>query len=192
MCDAGGGGLSRRAERNEVNEANSTNEFIEENESKLMRCRYCSQILTADDPAAWGCLRCTRLKPLQFVMKQGDGVTGFREIMIAQKSNEPNRKLLETRAWHFTVFVDESGGVLGFELTDAVETRLLKWRRDGHPQFYRVENVGKGYGNRDEVRFGGTFCATGVVTELMTAGGNIRPEIRAILLKGIGLDESET
>lgn len=94
-------------------------------------------------------------------MEQGDGVTGFREIMIAQKSNEPNRK-------------------------------LLKWRRDGHPQFYRVENIGKGYGNRDEVRFGGTFCATGVVTELMTAGGNIRPEIRAILLKGIRLAESET
>ena len=112
-------------------------------------------------------------------------MTGFREIMIAQHANEPNRKLLETRSWHFTIFIDRSEAICGFELTDANEAHLLKWRR-GHPsKFYRVENVGKGYRNHDVLHLNGIFQSEAVVGDLMSVGKNIRSDIRGVLLEGI-------
>ena len=161
-----------------------------------MRCRYCGKNLSIRGTAGLSeesrtCDRCARLKRLRFVTRQGDGVTGFREIMIWQHANEPNRKLIETRSWHFTVFINESEEICGFELADADQSHLLKWWRGERPVFYRVENIGKGYHNRDELRLNGDFQADGVIAELVHAGGNIRPHVRKVLLDGISAYEKK-
>jgi hypothetical protein len=124
------------------------------------------------------------LKPM-FVSAQGNGVTGFREVMLGQHANEPRRKLLETRSFHFVLFLDDRDQIAGFELTDEDERHLFRWRRGRRPQFYGVQNVGKGYHNHDEVLINGAFQAGPVIAEVTRAGHNIRPEVRDVLLEGV-------
>jgi len=105
--------------------------------------------------------------------------------MIRQNANEPKRKLLETRSFHFTVFLDENVRIVGFDMEDRNATHLLQWRRGRKPRFYGVANVGKGYQNRDEVYENGAFNSTDAVAELKSFGGNIRSEVCDVLLTGI-------
>jgi hypothetical protein len=159
-----------------------------------MRCRYCGKILPTRDTASTSaklrnCSRCTRLKTLHFVAVQGDGVSGFREVMIWQHANEPNRKLVETRSWHFTVFVDAHEQICGFEVADADESHLLKWRRGEPPVAYAVENIGKGYHNRHELTVEGKFAVADAISELNRVGANIRPQVYTILLEGLSAYE---
>ncbi len=105
--------------------------------------------------------------------------------MIRQNKGDLSRKLLETRASHFVIFLDEGGGIVGFDLEDRDSVHLFQWRKGRSPTFYRLENVGKGYHNRDEVHVNGRFAAAAVVAELKTCGQNIRADVREVLLEGI-------
>src|SRR3954466_10933124 len=108
-----------------------------------MRCRYCGVKLTSGTVLGLlgesrRCPRCARLKRLLFVEQQGDGVATFREVMLGQNPDEPSRKLLETESFHFTVFIDASNEICGFDLADEHEAHLLKWQRGKSPRYYRV------------------------------------------------------
>ena len=86
-----------------------------------MRCRHCSTRFSKDltiAPFRASCPNCARIAAPIFVSSQGDGITGFREIMIRQNAGDPSRKLLETRSCQFVIFLDESGGIVGFDLED--------------------------------------------------------------------------
>ena len=155
-----------------------------------MRCIYCGKVIATRGTASASadsrnCGRCSRLKQLRFVVKQGDGVSGFREIMLSQHPNEPGRKLIETRSWHFTIFVSQEEEICGFELADAYDSHVLKWKHGERAIAYRVENLGKGYGNHDVLHPVREFAVGDVLTELMAAGRNIVPEVRQVLLEGI-------
>ncbi len=153
-----------------------------------MRCRHCSTRFSKDltiAPFRASCPNCARIAAPIFVSSQGDGITGFREIMIRQNAGDPSRKLLETRSCQFVIFLDESGGIVGFDLEDRDAAHLFQWRRGQRPTYYGIENVGKGYHNRDEVYVNGRFASADVIAELMTCGQNIRSEVRAVLLEGI-------
>jgi hypothetical protein len=119
------------------------------------------------------------------VTQQGDGVSSFREIMIRQNADDHRRKLLETRSFHFVIFLDGRGGIVGFDLEDRDSSHLFQWRKGRRPKFYGVANVGKGYHNRDEVYINGRFTSADAVTELNKYGQNIRSEVRCTLLEGI-------
>src|SRR4051812_8579384 len=83
-----------------------------------MRCRYCGTKLnpaTTVTPLRQTCPTCTRLAPPVFVVQQGDGISSFREVMIAQNVRDLRRKLLETRAFHFTIFLDDDQEIIGFD-----------------------------------------------------------------------------
>ena len=105
--------------------------------------------------------------------------------MIRQNAGEGHRKLLETRSLHFVVFFDDEYRIVGFDLEDCGYTHLYQWRRGRRPVFYRIANVGQSYHNRDEVYLNGRFPAAQVAAELETCGGNIRDDVRELLLEGI-------
>ena len=105
--------------------------------------------------------------------------------MIRQNAGDSSRKLLETQSLHFVVFVDDEGGIVGFDLEDRDCAHLYQWRRGQRPSFYGVANVGKGYHNRDEVCVNGRFPAAAVTAELKECGQNIRGEVLDVLLEGI-------
>ncbi len=158
-----------------------------------MRCKYCGTRFSTDAtvaPFRAICPKCVRLVAPRFVLKQGDGETGFREVMIGQNAKDPGRKLLETRSYHFTIFVDEQEQIFGFDLTDRDEDHLLRWRRGRPPVFYGIANVGKGYHNRNEVYVNGSFSPAAVAAELESHGQNIRSEVRAVLLEGINAGQA--
>ena len=136
-------------------------------------------------PFRASCPNCARIVAPFLVTQQGDGVTGFREIMIRQNENEPRRKLLETAAFHFVVFVDGEERIVGFDLEDREGDHFFQWRKGRRPEFYRVQNFGKGYHNHDQVFVNGRFVSDEVIAELKTHGHNIRSEVRDVLLEGI-------
>lgn len=105
--------------------------------------------------------------------------------MIRQNAGDPSRKLLETHSCHFIVFLDERGGIVGFDLEDRDSAHLFQWRRGQRPTFYRVSNVGMGYHNRDEVHVNGHFTSADIIAELKTHGQNIRREVSDVLLEGM-------
>jgi hypothetical protein len=120
--------------------------------------------------------------PPLFVVEQGNGTTGFREVMIAQHARDPSRKLLETRSYHFTVFLGEHQEIIGFDLTDRDEDHLLKWRLGKPPIYYGVANNGRGgYHNHADVFINGRFSPLPVVAELESCRQNLRGEVRALL-----------
>lgn len=156
-----------------------------------MRCRHCGTRFSKAEtipPFRASCPACAQIVPTILVSGQGDGTTGFREIMIRQNPNEPRRKLLETRSLHFTIFLDEHAHIVGFDLEDEDSSHLFQWRRGGQPRFYGVANVGRGYHNRDEVYVNGSFDPAGAVAELKARGHNIRDEVREVLLKGLNAE----
>jgi len=105
---------------------------------------------------------CARIAGPILVVQQGDGITGFREIMIRQNENEPRRKLLETRLVHFVcVSSTRRSELFGFDMQDKDSAHLFQWRPGRRPQFYGVANVGKGFHNRDEVYLNGPFDCSG-------------------------------
>lgn len=157
-----------------------------------MRCRYCGCLFSP--PGVLGfrqtsCPKCVRLLAPRLVVEQGDGVTGFREVMLGQNANEPARKLLETEAFHFTIYFDEQDRIIGFDLTDRDEAHLLKWRRGRLPIYYGVTNEGRGYHNRNEVFLDGKFASAAVEAELNGPGRNLQRHVRAVLLEGIHADQ---
>lgn len=153
-----------------------------------MRCRYCgvkfSAAATRPSFRA-SCPKCAAVVPPIFVERQGDGITGFREIMIGQFASEPSRKLLETQSYHFTIYLDARREILGFDLTDRDEAHLLKWRRDRAPVYYGIRNEGMGYRNHHSVFINGRFSPLPVIAELEACGANLRAEICATLRAGI-------
>lgn len=156
-----------------------------------MRCCYCGSRFGSAatiGPFRVACPKCSRLEAPRWVVPQGDGITGFREIMLGQNAREPGRKLLETRSFHFTIFVDERDEITGFDLADRDEDHVLKWRRGRRPVYYRVANRGKGYHNHNDVLLNGRFSPAEVVAELDSLGSNIRREVKAVLLEGIHSD----
>ncbi len=153
-----------------------------------MRCRHCGAKSSKEEtipPFRASCPRCAKIAPPALVEQQGDGVTGFREIMIRQNINEAGRKLLETESYHFVVFLDDDGSIVGFDLVDRDIEHLFEWRRGKSPKFYGVTNVGKGYHNRDEVYLNDRFDPKKVLAELKQRGGNIRTDVRTVLIEGI-------
>jgi hypothetical protein len=153
-----------------------------------MRCRHCGIRVNQDlaiPPFDAFCPKCARIASLLLVNQQGDGATGFREIMIRQNDDEEVRKLLETQTFHFIVFMNRDGQITGFDLEDRDFAHLLQWRRGRLSSFYGVANVGKGHHNRDEIYVNGSFDPTDVISELTKFGGNIRNEVRELLLEGI-------
>ncbi|MBS0663802.1 MAG: hypothetical protein JSR48_11105 [Verrucomicrobia bacterium] len=153
-----------------------------------MRCRHCGARFNRAEtipPFRASCPRCARIAPPVLVERQGDGRSGFREIMIRQNPGEFGRKQLESPSFSFVVFLAKDGGVLGFDLEDRDLAHLYQWRRGEPPRFFGVRNVGKGYHNRDEVYINGRFDPTAVLTELRQCGANIRAEIREALVEGI-------
>jgi hypothetical protein len=153
-----------------------------------MRCSHCGSVFRKADtipPFRASCTKCARVAGRFLVTEQGDGVSGFREVMIRQDPEDLRRKLLETQSFHFTVFVDEREKIVAFDLEDREGVHLLRWRRGRRPAFYGIANVGKGYHNRNEVQMNGRFSSTEVISELAAHGQNIRGDVRDVLLEGI-------
>ena len=153
-----------------------------------MRCTHCGSVFRKTDtipPCRASCANCAGAAGRFLVTEQGDGVSGFREVMIRQDPDDLRRKLLETQSFHFTLFVDEGRKIAAFDLEDRDGVHLLQWRRGRQPAFYGVENVGRGYHNRNEVQLNGRFDPAEVVSELESHGQNIRSEVREVLLEGI-------
>lgn len=153
-----------------------------------MRCRHCGTRFSKAEtvpPFRASCPKCARIVAPFLVTKQGDSITGFREIMSRQNNGDPRRKLLETQSFRFVVFIDDEERIVGFDLEDRDSAHLFQWRQGHQPVFYGVANVGRGYHNRDEVYVNGRFSAAAVATELTACGDNIRRDVRDILLEGI-------
>jgi hypothetical protein len=155
-----------------------------------MLCGYCGVKLNRAfsfspfrKPTA--CPKCTKILDLRLVNEQGDGLSGFREIMIRQNLGDVSRKLLETRSYHFVVFLNSEHEIDGFELTDRDETHMLKWKRGKASYYYSVKNVGRGYANHDQILKNGVFDPNPVIEELSSIGKNIRSDVLPTLLEGI-------
>jgi hypothetical protein len=105
--------------------------------------------------------------------------------MLSQSSREPRRKLVETRTYHFTLFLDENNTITGFDLTDRDEEHVLKCREGKLPIYYRLSNVERGYHNHNAAFHNGRFAAEPVIADIEARGHNLREEVRAKLVAAI-------
>ena len=105
--------------------------------------------------------------------------------MIQQNTGDAPRKLLETQALRFVVFLDDAIRILGFDLENGTRDYLYQWRQGRPPQFYALENVGRSYLNHDAAGAGGHFASAEPIAVLKTCGRNLRRDVRATLMKGL-------
>lgn len=154
-------------------------------------CPYCGTPVSLEQPpnqAARGRVACTHCHPLKhpiFTTRPGDGVNSFHEILIRQNHAEPRRKLIETTSLHFLIFFDERNEITGFELSDRDDRHMLTWGLGRPASYFGVENVGRGYANRDEIVINGEFPRDEVLREFTTCSVNLTERTRSLLEEGI-------
>ncbi len=118
------------------------------------RCEFCGATIGEASPARGGarrprCAGCEALaEPLFLVDSPHEGV---REVMINQHPGEPARKQLELPGHTVVVFLDARRDILGLEIETRSRDRLLRWSTASGSGRFRVHNIGRSYGNRDEL-----------------------------------------
>jgi hypothetical protein len=101
--------------------------------------------------------------------------------MINQHPGEPARKQLEFPAHTVVVFLDARGEILGLEIETKCGDRVLRWNRELGPGEFRVHNVGRSYGNRDELINERGFDHERLKRDIAAARHVLRPGILAAL-----------
>jgi hypothetical protein len=143
-----------------------------------MRCAFCSEegasyFSHADGPQVRSCGRCAPLCPLILVFENNRA--NAREVMIGQHQNEPRRKLIELKNHFVTAFFSESLEVISMEIEARWEKRVVRWYRSGATMAYVVENIGRSYGNRDEMIPSAGFDARAFKGDIALSRENLQP-----------------
>jgi hypothetical protein len=147
-----------------------------------MKCEFCS-----DDTASWvspaggrqvrACERCAPLCSLVLVF-ENDRLNA-REVMIVQHQSGPRRKLLELKNHFVTAFFSDALDVVTLEIESWRDNRVVLWHQSGSMKEYAVENIGRSYDNRDEMRPLAGFDAKAFKTDLELSRENLQPRVIA-------------
>ena len=153
--------------------------------SRPVRCEFCGKIADAahasqDAARPPRCSACEALARPLFVF--GAPGVGVREVMINQYPGEPARKQLELPAHTVVVFLDARLEILGLEIETKNDHRLLRWSPVSGPGEFRVHNVGRSYGNRDELIKESGFDRTQLERDIAAVRHVLRPGVLAALV----------
>jgi hypothetical protein len=156
--------------------------------SRPVRCEFCGRIANAvpasqDAARPPHCSACEALSGPLFVL--GAPGVGAREVMINQHPGEPSRKQLELPAHTVVVFLNARFEILGLEIEAKNDHRLLRWGPASGPGEFRVHNVGRSYGNRDELIKESGFDRTQLERDIAAVRHVLRPGILAALVAAV-------
>ena len=146
-----------------------------------MKCEFCSEegaehLALSAERKVRACVRCAPL--CANILTFENNRDHAREVMIGQHQNEPRRKLLELKNHSVEVFLAESLEVVALEIESRRDRRVLKWRRDGAVREFAVNNVGRSYGNRDEMIPCAGFDVALLKGDIALSENNLHPRFR--------------
>lgn len=144
--------------------------------SRPIRCEFCGKPTTNPPPTQQRlCPSCDALS--QPLLTLHHDAFEAREVMINQHAGEPRRKLLELRNHSVVVFFSDRLEITALEIEAKGDPHILRWNQKTGGAEYLVRNLGKGYGNRDELIPQSGFDYAGLHRDLTRSRVNLTPAL---------------